>query len=428
MVTGVLFGAFIILLILQVPIGIALGAASLVTIWYSGLIKTTLLAQSLTTAVDSFPIMAIPFFILAGSLMGAGGISQRLLNVAGIMVGRMTGGLSLVTIAACMLFSSICGSGPATVAAIGGLMFPAMVKAGYDKGFAGGLVSMSGSLGVIFPPSIPMVVYCIAAERVSIADLFLAGVFPGFLVGACLMTYAWYVSRQRGWKEEHKPLTVKEVFAVLNDAKWALFAPVIILGGIYGGVFTPTEAAAVAVMYGFIVGLFIYKALKWRDMPRVVINAGLMTATILVIFGTAITFARIMTMERVPQQLVEIITTFSTNPLVILLMINILLLFVGLFMETLALIIILAPILLPVITAVGIDPVHFGMIMIVNLAIGFSTPPVGINLFVTSAISKMPLEELVKAVTPWFFVMLVALAGITYFPAMSTWLPALVRG
>jgi C4-dicarboxylate transporter DctM subunit len=428
MVAGILFSVLALLLVLQVPVGIALGGASLVTIWASGLVKVNYLAQSLTTSTDSFPLMAVPFFILAGGLMGAGGISRRLLDTAALLVGRMTGGLGLVTVAACMFFAAISGSGPATVAAIGGIMLPAMIKAGYHDGFSGGLVATAGSIGVIIPPSIPMVIFCVAAGRVSISDLFLAGVFPGLLIGAFLMIWTWIISRKHGWKDENaRRHTAQEALRIVFEAKWALFVPVIILGGIYGGIFTPTEAAAVAVIYGFIVGVFVYKDLRLKEVPGVIIQSGLITATVLIIIGTATTFGRILTLERVPQILVESISAFTTNPLVVLLLINLLLLVVGCFMETLAAIIILAPILLPVATAVGVDPVHFGIIMVTNLAIGFITPPLGVNLFVASGIGKMSLEYLARNIVPWFLVMVLALAFIVMFPGLSLWLPSLTR-
>jgi len=427
MITLLLFSCLVLFLILQVPIGISLGAASLITILYSGLAMPNYLAQSMTTATDSFPLMAVPFFILAGGLMGEGGISKRLLNVAAIICGRLTGGLALVAVAACMFFAAISGSGPATVAAIGGIMAPAMVAAGYRRDFAAGLLATSGSLGVVIPPSIPMVIFCVAAEKVSITDLFLAGVFPGFLIGFMLMFWAWIVSKKNGWKPLPKVYTWKEIGTVFNESKWALFIPILILGGIYGGIFTPTEAAAVAVIYGFIVGVFVYRDLRLKDVPKVIINAGLTTATVLIIIGTATTFGRILTLERVPQTLVDTISVFSTNPLVIMLLINMLLLVVGCFMETLAAIIILAPILLPVVMAVGIDPIQFGIIMVVNLAIGFITPPLGVNLFVTCGIMKMPLEQCSRAVVPWLCIMLLSLTLLVLFPSISTWLPSIAR-
>jgi len=306
-------------------------------------------------------------------------------------------------------------------------MLPAMVKEGYDKGFSAGLVATSGSIGVIIPPSIPMVIFCVAAEKVSISDLFIAGIFPGLLIGCLLLAWAYIQSKRKGWKSTAKPLPAKEALKVVVDSIWALLVPVIILGGIYGGIFTPTEAAAVAVVYGFVVGVFVYKDLKLKDVPQVVINAGLTTATVLVIIGTATTFGRILTLERVPQTLVQMMTAFTDSPMVILLLMNLLLLLVGCFMETLAAIIILAPILLPVAMAVGIDPIHFGIIMVVNLAIGFITPPLGVNLFVTCGISKQSIEEVSKAVVPWFFVMLTALVIIILFPGLSTWLPSLAK-
>ncbi|CAK7003145.1 MAG: C4-dicarboxylate TRAP transporter large permease protein DctM [Desulfovibrio sp.] len=427
MTVGILFGCFILFLVLQVPIGIALGAASLVTIWQSGMVKVNYLAQNLTTSTDSFPLMAVPFFILAGNLMGAGGISRRLLDVAGVICRQLTGGLSLMTVVACMFFAAISGSGPATVAAIGGIMLPAMAKEGYDRGFSSGLVATAGSIGVIIPPSIPMVIFCVASGNVSISELFIAGVIPGLLIGSMLMGWAWFVSKKNGWKSSAKPTPPREALRILNDAKWALFVPVLILGGIYGGIFTPTEAAAVAVIYGTVVGVFIYKDLSLKDLPDVVIQSGLTTATVMIIVGTATTFGRILTLERVPQMLVSMMQAFSDNPLVILLLMNVLLLFVGMFMETLAAIIILAPILLPVATAVGVDPIHFGIIMVVNLAIGFITPPVGVNLFVTCGISKVPLEDICKSIVPWLLVMFTALAFIVFFPSLSLWLPILLR-
>lgn len=425
MVSAVLFGSFIIFIILNTPIGIALGLASLVTISYSGQVELSYLAQSLTTSVDSFPLMAVPFFILAGELMGRGGISKRLLNVGNMLFGRYTGGLAIVTIVSCMFFAAISGSGPATVAAIGGIMLPEMVKRGYEKGFSSGLVATAGSIGVMIPPSIPMVIYGVSTG-VSISTMFIAGLVPGILVGLALITWSYISSKEKGFSGNENKFSLKEFMKAVNDAKWALFVPVIILGGIYGGVFTPTEAAAIAVVYGFVVGTFVYKDLALKDIPNVVISAALMTSTVLIIVGTATTFGRILTIEQIPTKLANTIISFSDSKIVILLLINLLLLFVGCFMETLAAIIILAPILLPVATKIGVDPVHFGIIMVVNLAIGFMTPPLGVNLFVTCGIGDISIEKISKSIIPWLLVMIAALMLITFVPGLTLTLPKLM--
>lgn len=425
MVSLVLFGSFIIFIILNTPIGIALGLASLVTIAFSGQVDISYLAQSLTTSVNSFPLMAVPFFILAGELMGRGGISKRLLNVGNMLFGRYTGGLAIVTVVSCMFFAAISGSGPATVAAIGGIMLPEMIKRGYEKGFSSGLVATAGSIGVMIPPSIPMVIYGVSTG-VSISTMFIAGLIPGILVGLALIAWSYISSKKKGFKGDEKKFSMKDFLSAVNDAKWALFVPIIILGGIYGGVFTPTEAAAIAVIYGFVVGTFVYKDLTLKDIPDVVISAALMTSTVLIIVGTATTFGRILTIEQIPTALANTIISFSDSKIVILLLINLLLLFVGCFMETLAAIIILAPILLPVATKIGVDPVHFGIIMVVNLAIGFMTPPLGVNLFVTCGIGDISIEEISKSIIPWLLVMITALMLITFVPGLTLALPKLM--
>lgn len=425
MIAIVLFGTFVLLLILNAPVGIALGMASIATIMYSGALQVSYLAQSLVTSVDSFPLMAVPFFILAGELMGKGGISKRLINVANMWIGGASGGLALVSIAACMFFAAISGSGPATVAAIGGIMIPAMREKGYGANFSAGLNAAAGSIGVVIPPSIPMVMYSVSTG-VSVSTMFIAGFIPGAMIGLMLMAWSYYYSKKKGWKGEQIHYTKKEVLHSVNDAKWALLVPIIILGGIYGGIFTPTEAAAVAVMYGFIVGTFVYKDIKMKDVMKIVADAALTTATVLIIVGTATTFGRILTLERIPVMIAEGITNLTSNPLLILLLINILLLFVGMFMETIAAIIILAPILLPVALAIGINPIHFGIIMVTNLAIGFVTPPLGVNLFVASGVSDIPLEGVVKGVLPFMGCLLIALTLITMFPQISLFLPNLL--
>ncbi|OLS39341.1 C4-dicarboxylate ABC transporter permease [Alkalihalophilus pseudofirmus] len=417
----VLFASFALFLFLSVPIGIALGLATLVTILYSGSIPVEFLVQGLVTSVDSFPLMAVPFFILAGEIMGKGGISNRLFLFANSIVGNKTGGFAIATIITCMFFAAISGSGPATVAAIGGIMIPAMVRQGYDKKFATALVAAAGSLGVIIPPSIPMVIYGVVGSA-SIGDMFIAGIIPGVLVGLGLMIYAYFHSKKKGYTGTAEKTSVKNILRSAWDAKWALLIPVIILGGIYGGIFTPTEAAVIAVVYGLIAGLLLYRELKIKDLPRVFADAALTTATVLIIVGSATAFGRLLTIEQIPNQVAEAMLAISENPIVLILLITILLLIVGCFMDTLAAIIILTPILLPIAVNLGYDPIHFGIIMVVNLAIGFITPPLGVNLFVGSGISGLSIETLSKAIIPFFVAMLATLLLIVFIPELSLWL------
>ena len=426
MVVALLFGSFALLLILRVPIGISLGMSSLITIFASGVVQPTYLAQGLVTGADSFSLMAVPFFVLAGELMATGGISRRLLNIADAFLGRKYGGLALVTVVACMFFAAISGSGPATVAAIGGLTIPSMLKQGYDRPFAGAISAAAGSIGVIIPPSIPMVMYCVATG-VSVGAMFMGGVIPGVLIGVSLCLYSSLYSKKRKYiNAEAAPFSWGNVGRSLADGIWALLVPVIILGGIYGGIFTPTEAAAVAVAYGLIVGLFVYRDLKAKDLYRIFGSAALTTATIMVILGTATTFGRILTLERIPTMIADFFESVAKGPIMLMILINILLLIVGCFMETNAAIIILAPIFLPIVESMGINPVHFGIVMVVNLAIGFVTPPLGVNLFVACNVANAKLEEICKGIFPILGVMIVDLLLITYIEPLSTFLPALL--
>ena len=418
MTIAVLFGSFVLFLLLSVPVGIALGISTLVTIIYSGSVPIEFLVQGLTTSVDNFPVMAVPFFILAGEIMGKGGISERLFRVANSMVGNITGGFAIATIVTCMFFAAISGSAPATVAAIGGIMIPAMVRQGYDRTFSAAVVAAAGSLGVIIPPSIPMVIYGTSAS-VSIGDLFMAGIIPGLIIGAALSAYAYYYTKKKGYKGNGEKFSFINVLKSIWDAKWALAIPIIILGGIYGGFFTPTEAAAIAVVVGLIAGLFIYKGLKWKDLSRVFIDSALTTATVLIIVGTATAFGRLLTVEQIPNAIAEWILSISESPIIVMVLIVILLLIVGCFMDTLAAIIILTPILLPIVTNLGYDPIHFGIIMVVGLAVGFITPPVGVNLFVAQGISGVSFEALVKRIVPFIIVMTVTLLIITFIPQLS---------
>lgn len=421
MVTFLLFGSFILFLLLSVPIAISLGLSAALTIFYSGVVKPSAIPQGLVTAIDSFPLMAVPFFILAGNLMGHGGLSKRLLDMANVFFGRYTGGLALIGIVTCMFFAAISGSGPATVAAIGGLLLPAMAKANYNKGYSIGMLASAGSLGIIIPPSIPMIIYAVSAN-VSIMQMFVAGIIPGLFIGIVLMVVAYLKAKKEKYVGSQETFSWRQKWKAIWDAKLALLAPIIILGGIYGGVFTPTEAAAVGVIYGFLVGFFVYKELNLKSLYSVLVDSALTSATIILIVGTATIFGRILAVERIPFEIADYIVQLSDNPIVILLLINLLLLFVGMFMETLAAIIILVPILLPVVLKVGVDPVHFGIIMIVNLAIGMISPPVGVNLFVGSRVGNARLEEVTVGVLPFLLAMIVALLIITYVPSLSLFL------
>ena len=385
-----LFGYFLVFCVTGVPIAIGLGMSALTTILCADTLPIEYLAQVSFTSLDSFPIMAIPFFIAAGVFMGAGGLSQRLLGLADEMVGGMYGGMALTTVATCMFFGAISGSGPATVAA-------------------------AGAIGVMTPPSNPFVVYGIAAQ-VSIGDLFIGGIVPGVLTGAVLMGYSYYAARKNNWRGSARVRTFGTVSRAVWDAKWALLVPVIVLGGIYGGLMTPTEAAAVASFYGLIVGVFIYRELDFRKVCACCVEACETSAVIIVLMATL--FGNIMTIEDVPGTIARAILSVTSSKITILLIINVLLLIVGVFMEALAAIVILVPILLPIVTGVGASPLHFGIIMVVNLAIGFLTPPVGVNLFVASGISGTRIEQIAKASLPMIALMIFVLLLITYIPAI----------
>ncbi|MCM3584885.1 TRAP transporter large permease [Mesobacillus maritimus] len=418
MTSFVLFASFFLFMILSVPIGIALGLAGLVTAVYSPNISIAFLAQGLITSTDNFALLAIPFFILAGEIMGKGGISTRLFDLANVFVGRFTGGFAMAAVMTCMFFAAISGSGPATVAAVGGIMIPAMVAQGYDRKFATAVIVTAGSLGIIIPPSIPMVLFGISGNQ-SIGDLFLGGILPGIFIGLCLMTWCYYYSKKKGYSGTSEKITVKRVLSSINKAKWSLLVPVIILGGIYGGIFTPTEAAVIGVVYAAFVSLVLHREVKLKDFPKIIADAAVSSVAILIIIGTANTFGTILTMERIPQALADSFLSISENPLVIVLLIIVLLLIIGCFIDTSAAVIIFTPILFPVAIGVGLDPIHFGIIMIATLAIGFITPPLGVNLFVGSGISGVGIPALVRATVPFFFVMLVSLAIIVILPQLT---------
>ncbi|MDR2210604.1 MAG: TRAP transporter large permease [Spirochaetaceae bacterium] len=424
MVSAVLFISLFMFLILNVPVGISIGMASVAAILAGGRLSLGFVAQALVTGTDSFPIMAIPLFILAGELMGEGGVSKRLLNVCNIFFGRFTGGLAIVTVTVCMFFAAVSGSGPATVAAVGSMVVPTMLEKGYGKKFTLALIATAGSIGVIIPPSIPMVIYGVSTGT-SISTLFLAGFFPGLLIGGALILWCYLYSRKKGWKGDGETYSWGQRARIVWEAKWALINPVIILGGIYGGFFTPTEAAAVAVVYAFICGVFIHRELNLKKLIAVIGSACSTTGTTLVILGCAAAFTKILTIEMIPVMVTNAIMSLTDNTVIILLLINVLLLIVGCIMDTTPAIMVLAPILLPIAKFAGLSPVHFGLIMVVNLAIGFLTPPLGINLFVASRIGKVPLETVTGGIIPFLLVMIFCLLLVTYIPQISMGLPNL---
>lgn len=415
--SGLLFGSLLLFFIIGVPIAIALGLASAVAVWWTGDIPLLILVQRAFTSIDSFPLMAVPFFILAGKLMEVGGISERLMKFANTLTGHFRGGLGMVAVVTSMFFSAIAGSSAATTAAVGGILIPAMIKKGYDRNFAGSISAVSGELGVIIPPSVPLILFGVATST-SIGDLFIAGILPGIFIGVTLMLLVYFISVKRGYPSDTKA-TFKERLDGFKSAFLALLMPLIILGGIYGGIFTPTEAAAVAVIYAFVIGTFVYRKINFKVLMKALTESAVTTSIVMVIIAFAGLFGLILSREGIPGQVADFLISISSSPIMFLLIINIFLIFVGMFMETSASIIILAPILTPVAVSMGIDPVHFGIIMVVNLALGMCTPPVGVNLFIASQIADVKLEKLARALVWFFAVMIVDLLIISFFPILS---------
>ncbi|MER1958405.1 MAG: TRAP transporter large permease [Solibacillus sp.] len=416
----ILFVLLLALIFINVPIAIALAMAAAILFVTQSDMPIMAIFQRMFNSIDSFPLLAIPFFILAGKLMESGGISRRLIHLAQVMLGRVRGGLALVSIISCTFFAALSGSAAATTAAVGAIMIPAMVKKGYDKNFSTAIQAAGGTIGVIIPPSVPLVLFGVTAG-VSISDLFLAGIIPGVFVTGALLVLVYIISIIKGYGGGEK-YNAKEFFIALKDSILALMMPVIILGGIYSGLFTATEAALVAVVYGMIVGVFIYREITLKDLYRIFSSATIMSASILFIIAGASIFAYYLTRERIPMQITEALLSITDNWIIALLIINLILLIVGTFMETAAAILILTPILAPVAAALGIDLVHFGIIMIVNLAIGYITPPVGLNLFVANKIAGTKFEGVVRAIIPFICVMILCVLIISFVPALSLFL------
>ncbi|MCI8599714.1 MAG: TRAP transporter large permease [Lachnospiraceae bacterium] len=430
-VTIILFIALLVCLFLNIPVGFSLGISALVGLFAlqaaGGGQSIGFLSQSMVIGCDSFPILAVPLFILAGELMGGGGISIRVLAVCNAIFGRFYGGLAICAVAFCMFFAAVSGSGPATVAAVGALIVPTMLKEGYSKEFTLATIACAGGIGVIIPPSIPMVFYG-TTTGTSIGSLFMAGMGPGILIGVCLIIFCNVYGRKNGWRTNTGKFSVKVLLKAIWDGKFALLDPIIILGGIYSGIFTPTEAAAVACIYALFCGVFIHRELDLKSFFRVLKGAVSTTGTTMLIVGAATAFAKILSITGAPSMIASAIGSVSSSGVVVMLLINVLLLFVGCFMDTTPAMLILAPILMPIATAFGYDPIHFGIIMVVNLAIGFITPPLGINLFVAARVGDEPLETVVKGIIPFILIMLFDLLLITFVPAISMTLVNLLQG
>ncbi|WP_299663914.1 TRAP transporter large permease [uncultured Psychromonas sp.] len=434
----ILFGSFLGLMIMGAPISVSLGVAALSSIIYldENPIK---LVQVAFTSVGSFPLMALPAFVLAGALMEAAGISKRLVLLAESFAGPVTGGIGAATVLACMFFGAISGSGPATTAAVGMLMIPAMVKRGYDKGYASALTASAGGLGIIIPPSIPMVIFGISAigmsvpreaielhgefQTVSISKMFIAGVFPGLVISCSLLILNYIRCRRLGYKGTEEGWSARHILHAIRSGVWSILAPLVILGGIYSGFFTPTESAIVAIFYTLFVGVFIYRELTWKKIVDSLETTTWLTGRILMILFTATVFGRVLVENQIPAVVAESMLNLTDNLYLIWAMIILFLLFVGMFMETLAAIMILTPVLLPVTYSLGIDPIHFGIVMICTLSIGFATPPLGENLFVASGISNISLERVTSQALPFAFVSTVAVFVIAYVPEITLFLP-----
>ncbi len=420
----IIFTLLAVLMLTGMPISISLGLTVLTYLFTMTNVPIESVAMKLFTGIEKFEIMAIPFFILAGNFLTHGGVAKRMINFATALVGHLCGGLALGGVLACALFAAVSGSSPATVVAIGSILLPAMVRQGYPMQFGVGVIGTSGGLGILIPPSIVMVIYAVSTNE-SIGKLFIAGIIPGILLCALLMGVTWFVAKKRNY-----PRLPKAKFSVVvrtfKDSIWGLMLIIVVIGGIYSGLFTPTEAAAMSAVYAFIVAVFIYKDMTLKEVPKTLLAAANMSAMILYIITNAVLFSFLLTSEQIPQQLSEWITQMGLGSVGFLIMVNILLLAAGNFMEPSSILLITAPLLYPMAMQLNIDPIHLGILMTVNMEIGMITPPVGLNLYVASGISHLGLTETTKACAPWIIVMLIYLVAITYIPAISLWLPNLL--
>lgn len=417
----VIFSLLAVLMLTGMPISISLGLTVLTFLFTMTQVPLESVALKLFTGIEKFEIMAIPFFILAGNFLTHGGVAKRMINFATSMVGHWYGGLGLAGVLACALFAAVSGSSPATVVAIGSILLPAMVKAGFPNRFGAGVIATSGALGILIPPSIVMVMYSVATNT-SVGALFMAGVIPGLALAGVLGGVTWYRAKKFNYPRQPKA-SWGERWVSFRKSVWGLLLIVVVMGGIYSGIFTPTEAAAMSAVYAFFVAVFIYKDMGLKDVPKVLLNSANMSAMLLYIITNAVLFSFIMTNENIPQALADWMLGNGLGVITFLLAVNVILLLAGNFMEPSSIVLIFAPILFPVATALGIHPVHFGILMVVNMEVGMCHPPVGLNLYVASGITKMGITELTVAVWPWLLSMLCFLMVVTYWPGLSLWLP-----
>jgi len=418
---AIIFILLMCLMLTGMPISISLGLTVLSFLFMFTQVPLESVALKLFTGIEKFEIMAIPFFILAGNFLTHGGVARRMIKFATSMVGHWYGGLGLAGVLACALFAAVSGSSPATVVAIGSILMPAMLKAGFPNRFGAGVITTSGALGILIPPSIVMVMYSVATNT-SVGALFMAGVIPGIGLACVLGGVTWYRAKKFDYPRMKKA-SFGERWTAFRESVWGLLLIVVVMGGIYSGMFTPTEAAAMSAVYAFFVAVFVYKDLSMKDVARVLLNSANMSAMLLYIITNAVLFSFIMTNENIPQALADWMLGHGLGMIAFLLAVNIILLLAGNFMEPSSIVLIFAPILFPVAMKLGIDPVHFGILMVVNMEVGMWHPPVGLNLYVSSGITKMGITELTVAVWPWLLSMLVFLVVVTYVPIMSTWLP-----
>lgn len=422
---GIVFLIFFALLALGIPISIAMGFTCLSVVWFTPNIMADMpfVFRNMVASLDTYSLIAVPLFILSGNIMARGGISKKLFSFFAYFIGKLPGGMPAAAVVTCLFYGAISGSAPATVAAVGAMTIPLLMELGYDKVYVTGLVTVAGSLGVIIPPSIPFIMFGLSSGE-SVGALFKAGVLPGILIGVFLIAFSTFHCIRNGEDREkleanYNELHAKGFWNLVKDSIWALLTPVIILGGIYGGVVTPTEAACFSVVYAFIVSFFVYRTFTWKDIPSVLRDTVKTDASIMLVVAAASLFGRLLTLLGAPQQIAGFITSLSTDKIVVLLIINVFLLIVGMLMETTAAILILTPILVPIVKVLGVNPIHFGVIMIVNLAIGFVTPPVGVDLYVASGMTGIPVMKIAKAAMPYMIAFILALLVITFVPGLS---------